>query len=70
MTNHRCLDAIAEYAEAARVAQPNYGLLVDWGLAYECADQPGAAVAKLREAAVIPVSTPLVRLSRIGEIAP
>jgi tetratricopeptide (TPR) repeat protein len=53
LTNHRCLDAIAEYAEAARVAQPNYGLLVDWGLAYECADQPGAAVAKLREAAAL-----------------
>jgi tetratricopeptide (TPR) repeat protein len=52
-TNHRCLDAIAQYAEAARVAQPDYGLLVDWGLAYDCADQPDAALAKLRAAATL-----------------
>ncbi|HXM45616.1 MAG TPA: hypothetical protein VN924_30545 [Bryobacteraceae bacterium] len=50
-TNHRCLDAIAQYTEAARVAPPDYGLLIDWGLAYDCADQPDAAVAKLRQAA-------------------
>jgi tetratricopeptide (TPR) repeat protein len=49
----RCLDAIARYAEAARVAQPDYGLLVDWGLAYDCADQPDRAVAELRAAAKI-----------------
>ena len=51
--NGRCIDAIARYAEAARVAKPDYGLLVDWGLAYDCADQPDAAVAKLREAAAL-----------------
>jgi tetratricopeptide (TPR) repeat protein len=50
-TNGRCLDAIAKYTEAARVAPPDYGLLIDWGLSYDCADQPDAAVAKLREAA-------------------
>jgi len=49
----RCSDAIAQYAEAARVEKPDYGLLVDWGLAYDCADQPDAAVAKLREAAAL-----------------
>jgi tetratricopeptide (TPR) repeat protein len=52
-TNGRCGDAIAQYAEAARVQQPDYGLLVDWGLAYDCADQPDRAVAKLREAAAL-----------------
>ena len=26
----RCADAIAQYAEAARLEQPDYGLLVDW----------------------------------------
>src|ERR1022692_5246661 len=52
-TNGRCSDAIAQYAEAARVQKPDYGLLVDWGLAYDCADQPDRAVAKLREAAAL-----------------
>jgi tetratricopeptide (TPR) repeat protein len=49
----RCRDAIARYAEAARVQKPDYGLLVDWGLAYDCAGQPDAAIAKLREAAAL-----------------
>ena len=49
----RCGDAIAQYAEAARAAKPDYGLLVDWGLAYDCVNQPDAAVAKLREAAAL-----------------
>ena len=52
-TNGRCNDAIAQYAEAARAQKPDYGLLVDWGLAYDCADQPDRAVAKLREAAAL-----------------
>ena len=52
-TNGRCQDAIAQYAEAARLQKPDYGLLVDWGLAYDCANQPGLAVAKLRAAAVL-----------------
>jgi tetratricopeptide (TPR) repeat protein len=51
--NGRCGDAIAQYAEAARLETPDYGLLVDWALAYDCADQPDAAIAKLREAAAI-----------------
>ena len=52
-TNGRCGDAIAQYADAARLEKPDYGLLVDWGLAYECADEPDAAIAKLREAAAL-----------------
>ena len=51
--NGRCRDAVAQYAEAARVQKPDYGLLVDWGLAYDCADEPEAAVAKLQEAAAL-----------------
>jgi tetratricopeptide (TPR) repeat protein len=34
-------------------SQPDYGLLVDWGLAYDCVNEPDAAVAKLREAAAL-----------------
>ncbi len=51
--NGRCRDAIAQYAYAARLEKPDYGLLVDWGLAYDCADQPDAAVAKFRQAAAL-----------------
>jgi len=49
----RCRDAIGQYAEAARLEKPDYGVLVDWGLAYDCADEPDPAVAKLREAAAL-----------------
>jgi tetratricopeptide (TPR) repeat protein len=52
-SNGRCSDAIAQYAEAARLQKPDYGLLVDWGLAYDCAGDPDRAVAKLREAAAL-----------------
>jgi len=49
----RCGDAVREYAETARVSQPDNSLLVDWGLAYDCAGQPDRAVAKLFEVARI-----------------
>jgi protein O-mannosyl-transferase len=52
-TYNQCRDAIAQYTEAARLEKPDYGVLVDWGLAYDCADDPDAAVAKLREAAAL-----------------
>jgi tetratricopeptide (TPR) repeat protein len=52
-TYNRCREAVAQYAEAARLEKPDYGLLVDWGLAYDCANEPDAAVAKLREAAAL-----------------
>ena len=49
----RCQEAAAEYAETARLEKADHHLLVDWGLAYECAGQPGEALAKLREAAAL-----------------
>ena len=52
-TYNRCGDAIAQYEEAARLEKPDYGVLVDWGLAYDCANQPDAAVEKMREAAAL-----------------
>lgn len=48
-----CREAVAQYAEGARVEEPDFALLVDWGLAYDCAGQPDAAVAKLRDAAAL-----------------
>jgi len=49
----RCAGAAAQYAEAARLEKADHHMLVDWGLAYECAGQPGEALAKLREAATL-----------------
>jgi tetratricopeptide (TPR) repeat protein len=49
----RCADAAAEYAEAARLKKPDAHTLLDWGLACECAGQPGDALARLWEAAAL-----------------
>jgi tetratricopeptide (TPR) repeat protein len=49
----RCRDAAAEYAETARLEKPDHHLLLDWGLACECAGRPAEALAKLREAAAL-----------------
>ena len=46
-------DAVAVYAETARLQQPNYDLLLDWGLAYDDAGRPDLAVAKLKQAAAL-----------------
>jgi tetratricopeptide (TPR) repeat protein len=49
----RCQEAVAQYAEMARLQKPDPHVLVDWGLACECAGDPEQAVAKLREAAAL-----------------
>lgn len=52
----QCALASGEYAKAAQSPLEKvirYNLLVDWGLALECAGQPDQALAKLREAASI-----------------
>ena len=47
----RCGDAAREYEIAARLDPPDYRLLLDWGLALDCAGRPGDALGKLEEAA-------------------
>lgn len=49
----RCDLAIGEYRKAAQLEKPTYNLLVDWGLAYDCLNQPEQALAKLRQAAAL-----------------
>ena len=49
----RCDQAIAEYEKTAQLQKPTYNLLVDWGLAYECLNQPDKALAKLEQAAAL-----------------
>jgi tetratricopeptide (TPR) repeat protein len=55
--------AAASYAETARLQQPNYDLLVDWGLAYDDAGQPDQAVAKLKQAAALDPARMSIRKS-------
>lgn len=51
--NGRFQDAVRQYAETARLEKPDYGLLVDWGLACDDAGQPEQALDKFREAAAL-----------------
>jgi tetratricopeptide (TPR) repeat protein len=49
----RCADAVAQYQVVSRLQPPDYGLLIDWGLACDCAGQPDQAMAKIRAAAAL-----------------
>jgi tetratricopeptide (TPR) repeat protein len=49
----RCDLAASEYQKTADLEPADYGLLVDWALAYDCLNQPDQAVAKLRQAAAL-----------------
>jgi len=45
----RCKEAVEHYARAAEIEKPDYTLLMNWSLAYECNHQPDQAIAKMRE---------------------
>ncbi len=47
----RCAEAVSQFSQAAQIEPPKHDLLVDWGLAYDCLNQPEQALAKLRQAA-------------------
>jgi tetratricopeptide (TPR) repeat protein len=49
----QCDLAVAEYQKVADLERPDYNLLVDWALAYDCLNQPDVALAKLRQAAAL-----------------
>jgi tetratricopeptide (TPR) repeat protein len=49
----QCDMAVAEYQKVADLKPPDYNLLVDWALAYDCLNQPDVALAKLRQAAAL-----------------
>lgn len=48
-----CSAAVDDYAKAAQIEPPSHDLLIDWALAYDCAGQSDAAVAKLKQATVV-----------------
>jgi MYXO-CTERM domain-containing protein len=47
----RCGEAVTEYEKAGALQTPAYDLLLDWGLAYDCLNQPENALAKMQQAA-------------------
>jgi len=47
----RCQEAVEEYGKVAQVWPPDYNMLIDWGLAYDCANQPEPALEIFRQAA-------------------
>lgn len=51
LRSHRCLDSVRAFETAARLAKPDYALLVDWAVAYDCARDPNAALEKYQAAA-------------------
>jgi len=49
----RCFDAAEAYAKAAKLETPNFDLLLDWALAYDCDAQVDRAIDKLKQAAAL-----------------
>ena len=49
----QCTRAAEQYGKAAKLAEPDFRLLVDWAHAYDCANRPDQAVEKLREAVTL-----------------
>jgi tetratricopeptide (TPR) repeat protein len=47
----RCPEAVGHYEAASRLGPLDVALLLDWGLALECAGRPWEGVARLRQAA-------------------
>ena len=47
----RCDAAVQQFEIASKLEKPNYDLLLDWGLAYDCLNNADAAIAKMKEAA-------------------
>jgi tetratricopeptide (TPR) repeat protein len=48
--SQRCTEAAEAFGAASRLAQPAWDLLVDWGLALDCAGDWQEAIAKLQQA--------------------
>ncbi len=61
-----CAPAARAFDEASRLAQPDYDLFVDWGLALDCAGDWQEAVAKLQQAFTIQPSAHIE--SQIGMV--
>lgn len=48
-----CADSADEFQKAAKLEPPTWDLLLDWGLAYDCAGNSAQAIAKFQQAAAL-----------------
>jgi tetratricopeptide (TPR) repeat protein len=53
MVAGKCPQAAENFDVASRLAPPGFDLLVDWGLALECASKPQDALVKMQQASMI-----------------
>ncbi|MDQ2946489.1 MAG: tetratricopeptide repeat protein, partial [Acidobacteriota bacterium] len=49
----QCNEAATEFGQAAQLQKPDYALLIDWALSYDCAGNYAAAIDKLNQAAAL-----------------
>jgi protein O-mannosyl-transferase len=49
----RCGESAKEFSRAASLDKPTYDLLLDWGVAYDCAGDHEQALAKLQQSAAL-----------------
>jgi len=49
----RCTEAVGEFQKTAQLEKPDYDLLVNWALAYDCLNQTDNALARLQQAAAL-----------------
>jgi predicted negative regulator of RcsB-dependent stress response len=47
----QCPEAVTQFSKTAKLQKPDYSLLVDWGLAADCAGNSSEALSKLQQAA-------------------
>ena len=63
-SGQRCDQALGEFQKAAELRPKDPEILLDWGLAYDCLNQPEQALQKLEESAVLEPSAHV--FSQIG----
>lgn len=62
----QCPAAVTQFSKTAALEKPDYGLLVDWGLAADCAGNSSEALAKMQQAAGLEKSAHIY--SQIGMV--
>jgi tetratricopeptide (TPR) repeat protein len=48
-----CADSVEQYQKVAELSPPTWDLLLNWGLAYDCAGNSEQAIAKLQQAVAL-----------------
>ena len=54
----QCREAVEHYRLASQIEKPDYTMLMNWALAYECDQQPEMALRKMRESIALKPAAP------------